>query len=388
MSSSPRITWVNFLHIYQPPWQDNGTIEQIASQSYEYLLMLLERYRQFGLTLNITGNLLERLEELRPDIIKELQKVVARSQVELTATAKFHSFLPLLPLQEVERQIMLNKQTLRRYFPKVKIEGFYFPEMAFTPEIAAIVKKHGYKWIILDEIALNEEMRTDTLYIHKTSGLRVVFRGRSLSKKYPPEVIYKLIAKRFKNQTLISGHDGETYGYYHEDWQGHIEKVLQNSIVESITVGKYLAGLKKAKKVTLRASTWETRSIDLDNKNPWLLWNDPKNIIHSDLWKLTYLAIDLVRKNFQDANWKWARNRLDRALSSCTFWWSTGKKPSPFAEKSWNPEIIDNGAEELIKVVRTFAKLRKSTRIAAENLYIDIKKNTWLTHWRKFHKHG
>jgi len=33
-----KITWVNFLHIYQPPWQSKGVVEQVASESYDYLL--------------------------------------------------------------------------------------------------------------------------------------------------------------------------------------------------------------------------------------------------------------------------------------------------------------------------------------------------------------
>ena len=32
-----KITWVNFLHIYQPPWQEKGIIEQVAIESYDYI---------------------------------------------------------------------------------------------------------------------------------------------------------------------------------------------------------------------------------------------------------------------------------------------------------------------------------------------------------------
>jgi hypothetical protein len=48
--------------------------------------------------------------------------------------------------------------------------------------------------------------------------------------------------------------------------------------------------------------------------------------------------------------------------------------------------MIDNGSEELIKVVRSLESATTKEKIKAEKLYIEIKKNTWLTHWRKYNK--
>ncbi|MCD4760426.1 hypothetical protein K8R42_00840 [bacterium] len=46
--------------------------------------------------------------------------------------------------------------------------------------------------------------------------------------------------------------------------------------------------------------------------------------------------------------------------------------------------MIDNGSEELIRVVRSLSRAKTAEKIKAEKIYIDIKKNTWLTHWRKY----
>ncbi len=48
--------------------------------------------------------------------------------------------------------------------------------------------------------------------------------------------------------------------------------------------------------------------------------------------------------------------------------------------------MIDNGSEELIRVVRSLEKATSAEKIKAEKIFIDIKKNTWLTHWRRHHK--
>jgi len=111
-----KITWVNFLHIYQPPWQDKGVIEQAASESYEYLFALLGKYPKFKATLNITGSLIEQLDQFRPDSLNNLRNLIKKEKVELIGSAKYHALLPLLPIEEVERQILLNEKVLEKYF--------------------------------------------------------------------------------------------------------------------------------------------------------------------------------------------------------------------------------------------------------------------------------
>jgi len=135
-----KINWVNFLHIYQPPWQQRGVIEQVASESYEYLLKLFQKYPKFKATLNISGSLIEQLALIRPDLLQQLQHLVKQGQIELVGSAKYHALLPLLTDKEIRRQIKLNQEILADHFSLVKINGFYFPEMAFSLPAAKIVK--------------------------------------------------------------------------------------------------------------------------------------------------------------------------------------------------------------------------------------------------------
>ena len=381
-----KITWVNFLHIYQPPWQNEGVIDQISSESYEYLITLFEKYPNFRTSLNITGNLVEQLDNYRPDLIKRLQALVSKGHIELTSSSKYHALLPLLSKSEIQRQIELNQEVLAQYFDLDKIKGFYMPEMAYSDDVAKIVKKLNFEWIILDPINYKDDVVEDTLYIHKKTKLKIAFRNRTISKAYPAEVIYKKLKKNAPAETIVTGSDGEIYGHFHEDWQGHIEKVLANKNVELQTVGKYLSSLDQVKKISLRDASWESLPTELSQKIPFALWNDPKNKIHKSLWKLVSLATKLIDKYKEDKNWHWARNHLDRGVSSCTFWWASGKKPSDFSPLTWNPDMIDNGSEELIKAVRSLDAASNKEKIKAEKIYIDIKKTTWLSHWNKYNK--
>ena len=104
------------------------------------------------------------------------------------------------------------------------------------------------------------------------------------------------------------------------------------------------------------------------------------------LWKLVDQASRLVDKYKGDPNWHWARTHLDRGVSSCTFWWASAKKPSEWSPLTWNPDMIDNGSEELIRAIRSLEKATAAEKIKAEKIFIDIKKETWLTHWRRHHK--
>lgn len=381
-----KITWVNFLHIYQPPWQQRGIIEQVSSESYEYLLTLWEKYPNFKTTLNITGNLVEQWQEIRPDLLKRLQSLVKKNQIELVGSSKYHAILPLLSDKEVKRQIKLNQQTLGQYFDSKKITGFYLPEMAYSDKVAKIIKNTGFKYLILDEIHSSQKIDNNILYKIKKIGLQVVFRDRKISKHYPPEIIYKKLSDLQESETIITATDGEIYGHFHEDWHGYIEKIFKNKKLQASTVNNYLKKLKTTKLINLRPASWESSQAELKKRVHYALWQEPNNKIHRLLWKLVDQASRLVDKYKGDPNWHWARSHLDRGVSSCTFWWASAKKPSDWSPLTWNPDMIDNGSEELIRVVRSLEKATSAEKIKAEKIFIDIKKNTWLTHWRRHHK--
>ena len=379
-----KITWVNFLHIYQPPWQDRGIIEQVSIESYEYILTLLEKYNNFKVTLNITGNLIEQLEELRPDLIKRVQFLFKKNKIELTSSSKYHALLPLLPPEEIKRQIELNKEVLIKYFDFKKIKGFYLPEMAFNLKTAKIIKKLGFKYIILDQINYKGKINNSILYKIKNLGLIVIFRNRRISKSYPPEIIYNIL-KNNKKEIIITGTDGEIYGHQHEDWQGYLEKILKKNI-KIKTISQYIDTLVIEKEIVLRPGSWESTHIELKNKKPFVLWNNPYNKIHKLLWELTNFSIFLNKKYKKDKNYKWSRLHLDKGLSSCSFWWASGRKLSAFSPLSWNPEIIDNGIEEIIRSIRSLNSATIKEKVKAEKIYANIKKVIWETHWKKYNK--
>ena len=381
-----KIIWVNFLHFYQPPTALNEIVIEATDKSYKRIISALKRNPKINFTLNITGCLLEKLADLGySNLINDLKNLVSSGQIELTGSAAWHPLLALLPKQEIVRQIKINQKILQKYFgAKLKLKGFFIPEAAYGVKVAKIVKKLNYRWIMLDEISADiksNQLDFSNLYIDKNSGLKILFRQRQDSKKYPPQTIFKLI-EELKEKMVITATDAELYGLRHQDFSGTFEKLLKRPEIKTLTASEYLAGLSQSKKITLRASSWESTEKELKNNLPYFLWHNKKNKIQTMLWQLANLAISTVNKYPEDQNYSWARQHLDNGLASCTFWWASAHDFRLYGPISWNPDEIEKSANELIRSIRTLADPKtKQTKIKAEKLYIKIKQLIWHKHW-------
>jgi hypothetical protein len=387
------INWVNFLHIYQPPYQETEIVQKVSKESYWPLVNVLKNNKQAKLTLSFSGCLLEQLYNIGEEkLIEEFKKLVANKQIELVGSARYHPILPLLPTNEIKRQIDLNDQILIQAFDQYyKPTGFFLPEMAYNLKVAKILKKLGYKWIILDEIAYQGRLGLvdyNKKYKIKGLGLNVIFRNRSLSKTFPPQTIIELTKKSNPPTYLVSATDGEMYGHHHQDWKNLFEQALTNPLVKASTVTEYLEALPpKPELVTLVNSSWETTPQDLKKKIPFALWQDPKNKIHQNLWELRKIAIRLINKSKEEGiNYDWARHHLDRGLSSCAWWWAADRKLDIFDLLTWHPDAIEKGLKELISSIRSLKNVSQKTKLEAEKYYHLLIKEIWKKHWKKYHK--
>ncbi|OGY92228.1 MAG: hypothetical protein A3B31_02465 [Candidatus Komeilibacteria bacterium RIFCSPLOWO2_01_FULL_53_11] len=382
------IKWVNFIHIYQPPWQRPEVVRQVTDESYAFLVSCLKQFPSFRLTLNIVGTLLDQLAALGCHaILTDLKRLHERGQIELTGSSYSHAFLPMLPESEIMRQIELQEAALRRFFPKYKKIGFFIPEMAYSHRVGESIKKAGYEWLILDPQSAKIAPDTNSKYIDRRTGLAVVFRNRKLSRTYPPEAIFNLLRQRSEvqeDEIIITASDGELYGHFHKDWQDHLRKILRSPRIETLSVSDHLKTLKNVSPLYLQQASWETRSRQLRRNNAFSIWFNKNNPIHKRLWQLAYLAIASVAQQQHDPNFQWARRHLDNGLASCSWWWASEIKTSVFAPIGWSPDEIERGATELIKSIRSLSKLGTREKMRAEKLFSDLMLSIWLKHWHTY----
>lgn len=370
--------WANFLHIYQPPTQKAYWMERVTKESYRKIIKELKDAPKAKVTLNINACLTEMLVKHGfSDVVKDLKKLVQGGQVELTESAKFHSFLPLLPEKEIIRQIKLNYQTNKKFFGKAyQPKGFFPPEMAYTRKIAEIVAKLGYQWIILDEPAFSREfgqLDHQTIYKIKNLNLDVYFREREMSFKIlsaqlgTGKTLLKYLGNRLKkNEYLLTAMDGETFGHHRLGLEKLLFDLYQSKQLKTVTISELPKYFKKTQKVEPLFSTWALMEKDLEKNAPFSRWFDPSNRIHQMQWELTNLAIQAVEKsNKKLKGYQKARLLLDRSLHSDQYWWAS-------ARPWWSLENIEAGARELCDVVLLTPNVSIQMKKRAEELYKNI----------------
>lgn len=385
-----KLTWINFLHLYQPAAIDDEKVIEATEKSYTRIISALQRNPEIKFTLNITGCLVEKWDQLGySKLISDITELIKNGQIELTGSAAYHAFLPILPENEVIRRVKMNEEILRKYFGITKPKGFFIPEAAYGRRLAKIIKKLGYDWLILDEItafgALNKISR-EKLYIDKNSELKLCFRSRKYSLNYVPQIIAAKL-KKDSGGIVITATDAELYGLRHEDFSANFEKILKSRRLRTATISEYLKSLKEKIIINPMPSSWESTEKELKNSQPYHLWLDKKNKIHIKLWELALLAIKTVNKHPDDKNYGWARRHLDRGLASCTFWWASAKDFKLFGPISWSPDEIERGVNEIIRSIRALDDpATRKTKIQAEKLYIEIKRMIWQRHWHYYWK--
>jgi len=61
--------WINFLHFYQPPYQNHDIINKVTKESYIPLIEELKKNPRAKITCNISGSLIEHLYATKNEIV-------------------------------------------------------------------------------------------------------------------------------------------------------------------------------------------------------------------------------------------------------------------------------------------------------------------------------
>lgn len=384
-----KVIWANFIHLYQPPFQQAGRLRQINRESYQAIINFLNKYPKTRLTVNFSGSLTELLIKNKlSQTIKDFKSLATRGQIEFVSSAKYHPILPLLPENEIKQQVKANDKINKAYFGAAyNPTGFYFPEMSFSAQAGKVIKSLGYKWTVLDEIHNPETEKEIKHYKDKGSGLDMVFRKRSLSKAMPLEVVKKKLAtKTNKTEIIITATDGEIYGHHHKNIEKLSNRVFGHPDLETVTFSQLFKIIPKGGEITAKKASWETKKIEIEKNNPFPLWKNPKNKIHQMLWQLANLAIKFNEEYNPKNKDIWARKHLNQGLASCSWWWASSRKPDVFSPIAWSPDEIEKGMENLIKSIRSLNDLPNPKRIEAEKLFNKLHGLVWRKHWTKKRK--
>jgi len=388
------INWINFLHLYQPPKQNEFIFHKVARESYFEIAKFFDLYDGIKLTMNISGSLLEQLVAYRYDkLLDDFRNAFSSGEIELVGSAMYHPILPLLPEGEIERQILLDRDIKRQIFGEnYNPRGFYLPEMAYGRKVVPILESLGFEWIILDEISFVGKLGECDMtrpYNIKNSKLKVIFRNRDISNSFVPDTIEKISSEGSeKNINIITATDGELYGHRHLDFYDRTKTIFGDGNVKSLRVSDFIDSFDKNlfEEIEPVVSDWESQEDEIANKKPFSYWNDEGNEIQIKMWQLAGLAMEEVEKHTGDENYKIARELLDKGLASCHFWAASGRTSFLWKDTIWNPDTIEKGVSFLVRSVRSLKEDGLEKRLETENLSLEITGLIWKKHWGDFYK--
>lgn len=370
--------WANFLHFYQPYNQQLDILERIVNESYRKIISGLASNPAAKITININAGLTELLAKNGYlDLIEQIKGFAQRDQIQFTGGVKYHPFLPLLPRDEIRRQIRLNEQTNKRYFGRAwKPEGFFSPELGYSKKVAQIAKEAGFKWIIAEELASPKKPDFKKIYeVKGLPGFKILFRDKRVSV-----LILSAIVRSFesliqeigeeemkKERYLLTVMDAETFGHHRPGLENFLFQIYEDKKIPKVFVSDLVKEFGSDEPIETRDSTWSSEEQDFwlekDKKHPFTLWNHPENPIHQLQWEFTSFVINLVKKI--DPRFSWyeeVRQKLDCALQSDQYWWASAK---PW----WSLEMIEQGAFILKEVVFSIPEVGSKDRIKAETYY-------------------
>ena len=185
----------NLLALHNSP-DESWEAKQIL-WCYDRITRMLEGYEDIArLHLSVSGTLLKQLED--PGIRETFQDVAPiadfverfkRSPIEFVGSGLYHPVYPLIPQADWDAQTEYWLGLGRHMLGRGEFHGFWPPEMGFCMEMIPMLKKHGYKYVLVDcwYIKPMHEMRWEERryrpYIARYGGEEIIVipRDRELS---------------------------------------------------------------------------------------------------------------------------------------------------------------------------------------------------------------
>ncbi len=311
---------------------------------------MLEKHDQIKTTLNISGVLLDLLEQWNhEETIQLIRKLVYKGNIEIVGTAKFHPLLPIIPEKEVSHQIKLNQETNKKHFGRDG-KGFFSPELAIDEKVLKIIQNHGYEWTIVSGIGSQPGKWITNKIQYTPEGLIIFYRDDIISNKiafneitaenFVQEILVNDSASTLptasSDEFLITAMDGETFGHHIAQYEKiFLEQayilIEEHKAVKSVFISELIDIFPKGEETIPRSSSWSTTGKDMESGVFFPLWNHPSNPVHKVLNKMSNSLERIIslcdvnhKKNTIDENYYLtARHFYDKSLYSCSSWWAS-----------------------------------------------------------------
>jgi alpha-amylase/alpha-mannosidase (GH57 family) len=313
--------------------------------------------------LNLSGTLLETLSNPAfqdrvygimkcGDLLWHLQNTHI---FEIFGTAYYHPVLPLTPEADWDAHLERWLGLAHHLFNRNNFGGFWPPEMGFCMEMIPLLKKFGYRYVMVDSKYIDPIDPMDWAEIryrphiaeYEGEEIIVVVRDRDLSDAQESGMNYGWFEHELHERTkwcdfpplVTTCTDGDNGGWFrnttpkgnfwhvfYEDFMGQIRR--NETVARPIFISDYLDQFGAHGRVNVRTGAWNTGWHHGEGFLQWTGSQMQKDGLQrvkeaSEAFHTTYAALEdtLSEHPYRGEHLEQAHWRLLRAETSCNFYW-------------------------------------------------------------------
>ncbi|MBI2619907.1 MAG: DUF1926 domain-containing protein [Ignavibacteriales bacterium] len=227
------------IHNHQPIGNFDSVLEHAFEHSYQPFLNLLERYPQIRLSQHYSGILLEWIGSHRPEMLKQVRRMVRNRQIEMMGGAYYEAILSIIPDDDKMCQLQKLSGTIRKLFGEAP-RGMWLAERVWEQHLARFIADAGLQYIVVDDTHFKCAGFSDEellgYYITEEQGKTVAIFPISKTLRYtvPFQPVQNTIeylrslATEEGDRIVVFADDGEKFGV----WPKTFEHVYKNGWLE------------------------------------------------------------------------------------------------------------------------------------------------------------
>lgn len=364
------------LNLHQPAGNLEALLETNEWEAREILLAMdripraLWEYEDLGrVHLSLSGTLLETLRS--PEFQQRVYGIVKCGDLlwhlqnanlfRILGTGYYHPVLPLVPPEDWEQHLVRWQGQARHLFGRADFPGFWPPELGFSMELIPVLRRVGYRYVIVDSEHVEpiEPMDWQELRYrphrarHGGEEITVIVRDRELSNAQEAGMDVGWFMWEVHERTkgcefaplVTTCSDGENGGWFRNvSGKGNYWGVCYQPLLDRVRreeteirpcfIEEYLDRHGSGGEVRVRTGAWNT---GWHHGTDFLQWTgsqaqrdalarvaDTSRALHDLGRQADELAVESPewRGRFEQAHW-----RLLRAETSCNFFWGEAWVP-------------------------------------------------------------
>ncbi|GAB6042374.1 glycoside hydrolase family 57 [Endothiovibrio diazotrophicus] len=390
------------LNLHQPAGNLWEHLEHNAWETHEVLYALdriprsLWGYEEVGrVHLSLSGNLLETLAD--PEFQARMYGVVDCGALlwhfqneaifRVVGTGYYHPVLPLIPEADRYEQLARWRGLAGHLLWRDRFQGFWPPEMGFSMELIPLLKRLGYRYVLVDSDHVEavtpmswQELRyRPHVARFGDDEIIVVVRDRDLSDAQQSGMELGWFEQELEARTrwcdfaplVTTATDGDNGGWFRNpepkaNFWGLYTELMEHArdggAVRPTFIDDYLDRYGVSGEVRVNTGAWNT---GWHHGHGFLQWTgseeqkeglarvaETSRVLHDTRWRAGELGNHdhALHRELDEAQW-----RLLRAQTSCNFYWGEAWVPRAHADlnAAWEsigrahrsaPEIVPTGS--------------------------------------------